>query len=145
MKKQIHLNESELHRLVKESVRRVLRESMNEIGDTPQGQSALGYLYGRRGNQDVCDYAMSKHNIKGKNGNKDWHPSFYKSWVKGEDERTKEIINRLASDNYFWNVDFDPDGYDLPENWDDMTDIEKAEFVYYHSSYDNDEWDNYLA
>ena len=30
MKKQIHLNESELHRLVKESVRRVLRESMNE-------------------------------------------------------------------------------------------------------------------
>ena len=51
MKKQIHLNESELHRLVKESVRRVLRESMNEIGDTPQGQRALGMLSARENNR----------------------------------------------------------------------------------------------
>ena len=31
MKKQIHLKETDLHRLIKESVRKVLKESMNEI------------------------------------------------------------------------------------------------------------------
>lgn len=36
----IRLTESDLHRIVKESVQRIL----NEIGDTPKGQRALGAL-----------------------------------------------------------------------------------------------------
>ncbi len=39
-KKLIRLTESDLHRIVKESVERIL----NEIGDTPKGQRALGAL-----------------------------------------------------------------------------------------------------
>ena len=45
-KKLIRLTESDLHRIVKESVNRVL----NEIGDTPKGQYMLGRLQGRQMN-----------------------------------------------------------------------------------------------
>ena len=43
-KKLIRLTEGDLHRIVKESVNRVL----NEIGDTPRGQYMLGRLQGRQ-------------------------------------------------------------------------------------------------
>ena len=42
-KKLIRLTESDLHRIVKESVNKVL----NEIGDTPYGQYMLGRAYSR--------------------------------------------------------------------------------------------------
>lgn len=43
-KKLIRLTESDLHRIVKESVNRIL----NEIGDTPRGNFALNAVRGRR-------------------------------------------------------------------------------------------------
>ena len=43
MKRTIRLTESDLHRIVKESVNTVL----NEIGDTEKGQDALGQVHGR--------------------------------------------------------------------------------------------------
>jgi hypothetical protein len=42
-KKLIRLTESDLHRIVKESVNKII----NEIGDTPRGQHALGAVDGR--------------------------------------------------------------------------------------------------
>lgn len=44
MKKRIRLTESDLHRIVKESVNKIL----NEIGDTPRGNFALNAVRGRR-------------------------------------------------------------------------------------------------
>ena len=44
MKKVIRLTEGDLHRIVKESVNRIL----NEIGDTERGQYALGALAKRK-------------------------------------------------------------------------------------------------
>ncbi len=43
MKKIVRLTESDLHKIVKESVKSII----NEIGDTPKGQHALGAVYGR--------------------------------------------------------------------------------------------------
>lgn len=48
-KKLIRLTEQDLHRIVKESVQKIL----NEIGDTEKGQFALGSVYGR--NPDIKD------------------------------------------------------------------------------------------
>jgi hypothetical protein len=42
-KKLIRLTESDLHKIVKESVSKII----NEIGDTPKGQDALGQVRGR--------------------------------------------------------------------------------------------------
>ena len=42
-KKLIRLTESDLHRIVKESVHKII----NEIGDTEKGQDALGQVHGR--------------------------------------------------------------------------------------------------
>ena len=42
-KKLIRLTESDLHKIVKESVHKII----NEIGDTEKGQDALGQVYGR--------------------------------------------------------------------------------------------------
>lgn len=47
MKKTIRMNESELHQLISESVKRVL----NEIGETERGQAALGALQQKRAQQ----------------------------------------------------------------------------------------------
>ena len=71
MKKIIRLTESDLHRIVKNTVNRVLRESraINEVGDTPKGQYMLGKLSGRHYNDndtnktiDVASYAYRKNN-----------------------------------------------------------------------------------
>ena len=53
-KKLIRLTESDLHRIVKESVNKVL----NEIGDTPKGQYMLGRVAGR-GRERAADYARA--------------------------------------------------------------------------------------
>ena len=53
-KKLIRLTESDLHKIVKESVNRVL----NEIGDTPRGQNMLGRVAGR-GRERAADYARA--------------------------------------------------------------------------------------
>lgn len=53
-KRLIRLTESDLHRIVKESVNRVL----NEIGDTPKGQYMLGRVAGR-GRERAADYARA--------------------------------------------------------------------------------------
>lgn len=44
MKQRVRLTESDLHKIVKESVRRIL----NEIGETEDGQRALGALQARK-------------------------------------------------------------------------------------------------
>ena len=79
MKKLIRLTESDLHRIVKESVKRVL----NEVGETPNGQRKLGALQARKvinadgdsvddlfNNQskeggEVYDYAKAKRSTSG--------------------------------------------------------------------------------
>ena len=52
-KKLVRLTEQDLHRIVKESLNRVL----NEIGDTPRGQYSLGAVDGRN---DVNDWYGKK-------------------------------------------------------------------------------------
>ena len=69
--KSIRLSESELHNLIKESVKTVL----NEIGDSPWGQFALGQLSARKNepwdefgiknpHRPVWDYAKEQRNKK---------------------------------------------------------------------------------
>lgn len=58
MKKLVRLTEKDLHHLIKESV----KKTINEIGDTPKGQYALGKLAGRyknnpQRNHEIGDYA----------------------------------------------------------------------------------------
>ena len=54
-KKLIRLTETDLHRIVKESVNKIL----NEIGDTAKGQYMLGRLQGRQINDGQRDKAMN--------------------------------------------------------------------------------------
>lgn len=86
MKRTVRLRESELRRMISESVRRVLRES-NE---------------------------------------------------------SNMIINALSRTPYFWYVDFDKNAYDLPENWDELDQYERAKIVYDQSDMTDDEWMEYL-
>ena len=56
MKQRIKLTEGDLHRIVKESVKRVLKE----IGNTTKGQYMLGRLYGRTSDDDIKKYAANR-------------------------------------------------------------------------------------
>ena len=89
MKRTIRLKESELKRMITESVRRVLKE---------------GY---------------------------------------GNDE-SNTIIKALSRFPYFWHVDFDKNAYNLPDNWDELDQYERAKIVYYQSDMSDDEWMDYL-
>ena len=64
-KKPIRITESDLHWLIKESVKKVLKE----VGETEDGQHLLGRLAGKKafngdykGYSDVMDYAKQKRN-----------------------------------------------------------------------------------
>lgn len=47
-KNRIRLNEAQLHNIIRESVKQVIGKArLNEIGDTPKGQKALGALWQR--------------------------------------------------------------------------------------------------
>ena len=65
-KKLIRLTESDLRRIVKESVNRVL----NEIGDTPKGQYMLGRLQARQLNKGKNKSAAETAIYAGKEENK---------------------------------------------------------------------------
>ncbi len=65
MKKLIRLTESDLHRIIKESVNKIL----NEVGETEDGQDVLGRLAAKKstsgdydGYSNVMDYARQKRN-----------------------------------------------------------------------------------
>ena len=61
-KKLIRLTEADLHRIVKESVNRIL----NEIGDTAKGQYMLGRLQGRQMGNGNRQQAMNTQNYASK-------------------------------------------------------------------------------
>ena len=90
MKRRIRLTEGDLHRIVKESVNRII----NEIGDTEQGQRDLGALAAakfkgkKKGDwgevakkaSDERDKAVEKAAKSGHNKNEPW--SYLKAWHK---------------------------------------------------------------
>lgn len=95
-KKLIRLTESDIHRIVKESVNKIL----NEIGDTPKGQLALGAVAGRanvRGNRNTEMAASNKawdNSASGKVSGRHYDSGY----ELGKDmERDKQLKQRLAS------------------------------------------------
>ena len=79
MKQRIHLTEGQLNRIIKESVKNIL----NEIGDTPKGQFALGAVRGRALARPMYQndkyngvYSRAKqHQIAGQAADKSWENS----------------------------------------------------------------------
>ena len=76
MKRTIKLSESELRRMISESVKRVL----NEIGDTDDGQNALGQVHGRAIAR--ADHAPNKKEAK--KYNKIASDALHKAYDEGE-------------------------------------------------------------
>lgn len=104
MRNRIRLTESDLHRIVKESVNRVL----NEVGETDKGQNLLGQLnmrkrLGRKHNQakEVDDYAHGKWD----KGEEYWRDSKPDSYWEGQDkyriyQKGRNIIKALKQLNF---------------------------------------------
>ena len=99
-KKLIRLTESDLHRIVRESVNKIL----NEIGDTHLGSYQLGRVYARarrNGKDDVAKRASNgvKHFpafLRGHN-DQNYHMDAVANWPKyaeGEDERMNSSIEK---------------------------------------------------
>lgn len=104
MKQTIKLRESELKRMIAESVRKVL----NEVGETDKGQNILGQLnmrkrLGRKHDQakEVSDYAQSKWD----KGEEYWRDSKPDSYWEGQDkyriyQKGRNIIKALKQLNF---------------------------------------------
>ena len=106
MKKVIRLTESDIHRIVKKSVNNML----NEIGDTPKGQHALGRLAYRKGE--------TKPNV-GKNIGK---------MRKDSGNDIFKYADKAAHKNGMYGHEFSA-GYDYQkdiDNWDNYSEKEKV-------------------
>lgn len=104
-KKLIRLTEQDLHRIVKESVNRVL----NEIGDTPRGQYMLGRLQGRQiknGDGDsaakTAKYASSEQDKFYPNDMGNYEDLSYSHLLGFEDEKYHEPYDnsKFINQNY---------------------------------------------
>ena len=87
-KKLIRLTESDLHKIVKEAINKIL----NEVGDTEDGQHLLGRLAAKKstsgdldGYYDVSDYAKEK-----RNGNLKLQDKFAKGFHSEKDNRLRK-------------------------------------------------------
>lgn len=53
------------------------------------------------------------------------------------------VIQVIADDSVYWETIFDKDEYDVPNEWDNMTQEDKAEFVYNNTDWDLEDWLEY--
>lgn len=53
------------------------------------------------------------------------------------------VIQVIADDSVYWETIFDKDEYDVPNEWDNMTQEDKAEFVYDNTDWDLEDWLEY--
>jgi len=87
MNKLIRLTESDLHRIVKESVNRIL----NEVGETLVGQDLLGGLAGRKAfNGDASYFDISAYAREKRQGDVEKQGRFAKAFHKEKDRLKKE-------------------------------------------------------
>ena len=113
MKQLIRLTESDLHRIVKKSVSRILRE----VGETPEGQRKLGALQARKvinadgdsvddffKNQSkeggkIYDYAKAKRSVSGPDSDEFGNTvnPLYKDYSKGYTDYLNAHPDELAS------------------------------------------------
>ena len=87
-KKLIRLTESDLHRIVKESVNRVL----NEIGDTKRGQNLLGQVHARAGERDDFKTMLDALDRQSKEDDSNYVRGLYDrlDMIKNPDTTSKE-------------------------------------------------------
>jgi len=96
MKKRIRLTEGDLHRIVKESVKRVLKESNNDRIEKAYHGKDSGKVY----HVSIENPGPLKHT----NGTKELYCGF-ESWVEGDEENTYVEGGIWIEDG--WVVDFD--------------------------------------
>ena len=53
------------------------------------------------------------------------------------------VIQIIADDSVYWETIFDKNEYDVPNEWDNMTQEDKAEFVYNNTDWDLEDWLEY--
>jgi hypothetical protein len=53
------------------------------------------------------------------------------------------VIQVIADDSVYWETIFDKNEYDVPNEWDNMTQEDKAEFVYNNTDWDLEDWLEY--
>lgn len=111
MKRTIRLSENKLHNIIKESVKRILRENtmkLNEYGDTPKGQYMLGRLQARKGSEtwapsweasEERDNAAIEAEKQGKSYNIT-HNNMLRAYRDGKNGvQWNESLNRLIKEN----------------------------------------------
>ena len=120
MKQRIRLTESQLHRMIKESVKEVL----NEVDS-----STIYNAY-----------------VKASDNYFDASPRKQKQYDNFENEMEKRVIEDLANDEYFWNFDFDEREWKgrLPKNFNHLNRTEQAEALIYASDWSIEDWARFL-
>ena len=103
MRQRIKLTESDLHRIIKESVKRIL----NEYGEGNASQYMLGALAARKKEQGMKNgltdnesgyYGVSKYAMDKRNGNKMLANSFYNGFHTGGNQKQREYGYKVMKD-----------------------------------------------
>jgi arabinogalactan endo-1,4-beta-galactosidase len=62
---------------------------------------------------------------------------------KADKSLREMVIQTIADDSAYWEFDFDRDEYNVPNNWEEMSMEEKAEYVYSHTAWTLEDWLKY--
>lgn len=116
-KKLIRLTESDLHKIVKESVNKII----NEIGDSPKGQFMLGRVYRRaekRGDKDTAIRASNKAWDGSEGGGRNYRN--FKSGIDFQNDmdtdKAYKSLHKIL--NHSVKEDYNPFDNDDFEEWD---------------------------
>ena len=118
MKRTIRLNESELKQIIYESV----KKTINEVGETIDGQDKLGRLHGKKSKKGEVDSAKEIEKYAKKKATKPFKGGFTRdskmldAFEKGNDEEyfKESKLSKLIKETV---------GCYLKEHWDTISDI----------------------
>ena len=120
MKQRIRLTESQLHRMIKESVKEVLNEVDSSTIYNAYVKASDDYFDASPRKQKQCD--------------------------NFENEMEKRVIEDLANDEYFWSFDFDESEWKgrLPKNFNRLSRTKQAEVLIDASDWSIEDWARFL-
>ena len=144
----IRLSESQLHNIIRESVKQVIRKTrLNEIGDTDDGAKALGALSlrnfyrdgGRRG--DVTPDVKRRWRKSMDDGDIDKYIRSHNCNKEAVRQGSNIIRSRLldAMEYNVWDIERDWNEK-LPDDFDNWSNRDKAEYFMDNSDWTNSDW-----
>lgn len=144
----IRLSEAQLHNIIRESVKQVIRKTrLNEIGNTDDGAKALGALSLRNFYRDGGSYGDVSNDVK-RRWRKSMDDGEIDNYIRSHNcnkEAVRQGSNIIkdrfldAMETNLWDIERDYDG-ELPDDFDNWSKRDKVKYFMDNSDWTTSDW-----